>query len=35
MLVRTVPGIGDLLGLTIASEIGDVARFSAPRKLIG
>jgi hypothetical protein len=26
MLLRTIPGIGDLLGLTIASEIGDVSR---------
>ena len=32
---RHDPGIGDLLGLTLASEIGDVARFSSPRKLIG
>ena len=24
-----------MLGLTLASEIGDVARFSSPRKLIG
>jgi transposase len=35
LLLRTIPGIGDLLGLTFAAEIGDVARFSAPRKLIG
>ena len=35
MLLRTIPGIGDLLGLTIASEIGDVSRFSSPRRLIG
>jgi transposase len=34
-LLRTIPGVGDLLGLTIATEIGDVARFPAPRKLIG
>jgi hypothetical protein len=27
--------VGDLLGLTLASEIGDVARFGSPRKLIG
>src|SRR3954449_1517441 len=32
LLLRTIPGIGDLLGLTFAAEIGDVARFSAPRK---
>ena len=35
MLLDTIPGIGDLLGLTLASEIGDVARFGSPRKLIG
>jgi len=35
MLLRAIPGIGDLLGLTIASEIGDVSRFSSPRKRIG
>ena len=35
LLLATIPGIGDLLGLTFAAEIGDVARFSAPRKLIG
>jgi transposase len=35
VLLDTIPGIGDLLGLTLASEIGDVARFGSPRKLIG
>jgi hypothetical protein len=35
VLLDTIPGVGDLLGLTIASEIGDVARFGSPRKLIG
>ena len=34
-MLRTIPGIGELLGLTIAAEIGDVARFGSPRKLIG
>ena len=34
-LLQTIPGIGPLLGLTIASEIGQVARFAGPRKLIG
>jgi transposase len=34
-LLDTIPGVGDLLGLTIASEIGDVARFSSARKLVG
>jgi transposase len=34
-LLDTIPGIGTLLGLTIATEIGDVARFAGPRKLIG
>src|SRR5829696_7561190 len=35
VLLDTIPGIGPVLGLTIASEIGDVARFPSPRKLIG
>src|SRR3954454_12319379 len=35
ILLDTIPGIGDLLGLTLASEIGDIARFGSPRKLIG
>ena len=35
VLLKTIPGVGDLLGLTLASEIGDVARFATPRKLIG
>ena len=34
-LLDTIPGVGMLLGLTLASEIGDVARFASPRKLIG
>jgi transposase len=35
LMLRTIPGLGELLGLTFAAEIGDVSRFSAPRKLIG
>jgi transposase len=35
LLLDTIPGIGSVLALTIASEIGDVARFPGPRKLIG
>ena len=34
-LLMTMPGIGPLLGLTIAAEIGEVARFSSPAKLVG
>jgi transposase len=34
-LLETIPGIGPLLALTIASEIGDVARFGSPARLIG
>jgi transposase len=34
-LLRTIPGVGPLLGLTFAAEIGEVSRFSSPRKLIG
>jgi transposase len=35
VLLETIPGIGPLLGLTIAAEVGDVARFSSARKLVG
>jgi len=31
----SIPGVAVLLGLTIASEIGDIARFSSARKLVG
>ena len=34
-LLTTVPGLGQLLGLTVAVAIGDVARFPAPAKLVG
>jgi len=34
-LLRTIPGVGELLGLTIASEISDIARFSHAGKLVG
>src|SRR4030095_4251276 len=33
-LLRTAPGIGPLLGLTFAAEIGEVSRFRSPGKLI-
>src|SRR4051795_4610816 len=35
VLLDTIPGVGDLLGLTLAPEIGDIARFGSARKLIG
>jgi transposase len=35
VLLETIPGVGPLLGLTIATEIGEVARFRSARKLIG
>jgi transposase len=31
----TVPGVGWVLAYTIASEIGDIARFASPKKLTG
>ena len=31
----TVPGVGWVLAYTIASEIGDIGRFSSPKKLTG
>ena len=34
-LLVTIPGVGDLLGLTIASEIGEISRFPSARKLVG
>jgi transposase len=35
ILLVTIPGIGELLGLTIAAEVGDVSRFASARKLVG
>src|SRR4051794_9378193 len=34
-LLRTIPGVGWLLGLTFAVEIGDIARFASATKLVG
>jgi transposase len=34
-VLLTVPGVGPLLAYTIASEIGDIARFASPKKLTG
>jgi transposase len=34
-LLRTMPGIGPLLSLTFAAEIGEVSRFSGPGRLVG
>jgi transposase len=34
-LLTTVPGIGPVLGFTIAAEIGDISRFRSPTKLAG
>lgn len=34
-LLATIPGVGELLALTIAAEVGDIARFPGPRKLVG
>ena len=34
-LLVTIPGIGDLLGLTIAVCVGDVGRFASAKKLVG
>ncbi len=33
-LLRTIPGVGWVLGYTIASEIGDIARFPRPKNLV-
>jgi transposase len=34
-LLRTIPGIGPILGYTIASEIGDISRFASAKHLVG
>jgi len=34
-LLRSVPGIAWVLAYTIAAEIGDIARFPTPRRLVG
>jgi transposase len=34
-LLMTIPGVAELLGLTLASEIGDIARFPTAGKLVG
>jgi transposase len=34
-LLQTAPGIAWVLGFTIASEVGDIERFSSPKKLMG
>ncbi len=34
-LLQSVPGVAWILGYTIASEIGDISRFSSPKSLVG
>jgi transposase len=34
-LLQTVPGIGPILGYTIAAEIGDIGRFPSAKQLVG
>jgi transposase len=34
-LLQTITGVGPLIGLTLAAEVGDVSRFSSPSKLVG
>ena len=34
-LLQTVPGIGPVLAVTIASELGDITRFATAKQLIG
>src|SRR3954471_9676337 len=34
-LLMTIPGVAELLALTLAAEIGDISRFPSPRKLVG
>jgi len=34
-LLMTIPGVAELLGLTLVAEIGDISRFPSDRKLVG
>jgi transposase len=34
-LLKTIPGIGDILAYTIAAEIGDISRFPTAKHLVG
>jgi transposase len=34
-LLKTIPGVGDILGYTIAAEIGDISRFPTAKHLVG
>jgi len=34
-LLMTIPGVAELLGLTLACEIADISRFPSARKLVG
>jgi len=34
-LLQSVPGVAWILGYTIASEIGDISRFTSPKSLVG
>jgi transposase len=34
VLLDTIPGVGELLALTIAVEIGEIGRFATPEKLV-
>jgi len=34
-LLMTIPGVAELLGLTLAAEIGDISRLATARKLVG
>ena len=34
-LLQTIPGVGKITAMTFATEIGDVSKFSNPKKLVG
>jgi transposase len=34
VLLDTIPGVAELLALTIAVEIGEVSRFASPERLV-
>lgn len=35
LLLQTIPGVGKITAMTFATEIGEVSKFSSPKKLVG
>jgi len=35
ILLQSIPGVGKITAMTFATEIGDISKFSSPKKLVG